>query len=105
MQDSEIIGMRRRIIWRFGDSPPIFGHMVAAVEGDGEMSIIVGFPVSAAEVAFSKAYHRFLLDTCGYGYTPYANSPEVYVSEIDDEGFTICYKNIPESLDINYFVM
>jgi hypothetical protein len=97
--------MRRRIIWRFGDSPPIFGHLVAAVEGDGELKIIVGFPVSAAEVAFSKIYNRFLIDTFGYDYTNYAFAPEVFVKSINDEGFTVCYRNIPESLDINYFVM
>lgn len=97
--------MRRRIIWRFGDSPPIFGHLVAAVEGDGEMKIIVGFPVSAAEVAFSKIYNRFLIDTLGYDYETHAFAPEVFVTSVDDDGFTICYKNIPESLEINYFVM
>lgn len=97
--------MKRRIIWRFGDSAPIFGHLVAAVEGDGEVRILVGFPVSAAEVAFSKIYNRYLVDTFGYDYQEYAFAPEVFVSAIDDEGFTVCYKNIPESLDINYFVM
>lgn len=97
--------MRRRIIWRYGDSPPIFGHLIAAVEGDGEMKIIVGFPVSAVEVAFSKIYNRYLIDTIGYGYEHHAFAPEVYVSSIDDDGFTVCYKNIPESLDINYFLM
>lgn len=98
--------MRRRIIWRYGDSPPIFGHLVSAVEGDGELKIIVGFPVSAAEVAFSKIYNRFLIDDFGYEYGgTHAFAPEVFVSSIDDDGFTICYKNIPESLDINFFVM
>jgi hypothetical protein len=97
--------MRRRIIWRFGDSPPIFGHLVAAVEGDGELRVVVGFPVSSVDVSFSKVYNRYLLDTLGYDYTIHAFAPEVYVSTIDDDGFTICYKNIPESLDVNYFVM
>lgn len=97
--------MRRRIVWRFGDSAPIFGHFIAAVEGDGELKIIVGFPVSAAEVAFSKIYNRFLIDTFGYGYDEHAFAPEAFVNKIDDDGFTVAYKNIPESLDINYFVM
>jgi hypothetical protein len=97
--------MRRRIIWRFGDSPPIFGHLVAAVQGDGELRIVIGFPVSAAEVAFSKIYNRFLNEQFGYGYETYAFAPEVYVSSLDDTGFTVCHKNIPETLDINFFVM
>lgn len=97
--------MRRRIIWRFGDSPPIFGHLVAAVEGDGELKVVVGFPVSSVQVSFSKVYNRYLLDTLGYDYAIHAFAPEVSVSAIDDDGFTVCYKNIPESLDINYFVI
>jgi hypothetical protein len=97
--------MRRRIIWKFGDSPPIYGHLVAALEGDGEMRIIVGFPVSSAEVAFSKQYNRFLIDTFGYDYEEYAFAPEVYVTATDDESFTVTYRNIPEALEINYFVM
>lgn len=97
--------MKRRIVWRFGDSNSIFGHLVAAVEGDGELKIVVGFPVSSVEVAFSKIYNRFLLDTFGYEYETRAFAPEVYVSAIDDDGFTMCYRNIPESLDVNYFVM
>lgn len=97
--------MRRRIIWKFGDSAPIFGHLITAVEGDGELRIVVGFPVSAAEVAFSKSYNRYLIETFGYDYQQYAFAPEVYVSATDDEGFTLTYKNIPDSLEINYFIM
>ena len=97
--------MRRRIIWKYGDSPPVFGHLIAAIEGDGELRIVVGFPVSAAEVAFSKGYQRWLIDTFGYDYQHYAFAPEVYVSAQDDEGFTITYKNIADSMEINYFIM
>lgn len=97
--------MRRRIIWKFGDSQPIFGHLIAGVEGDGELKIFVGFPVSAVEVAFSKNYNRFLIENFGYGYENYAFAPEVYVCTTDDDGFTICYKNIPDALEINYFIM
>lgn len=97
--------MRRRIIWKFGDSAPIYGHLVAAVEGDGDLRIIVGFPVSAAEVAFSKSYQRWLINTFGYDYQEYAFAPEIYVSSVDDEGFTITYRNIPDALEINYFIM
>jgi len=97
--------MRRRIIWKFGDSAPIYGHLVAAVEGDGDLRIIVGFPVSAAEVAFSKSYQRWLINTFGYDYQEYAFAPEIYVSSVDDEGFTVTYRNIPDALEINYFIM
>ena len=97
--------MRRRIIWKFGDSPPIYGHLIAAVEGDGNLRIIVGFPVSAAEVAFSKQYNRFLIETFGYDYQKHAFAPEVFVSSVDDEGFTLNYRNIPEALEINYFIV
>jgi hypothetical protein len=97
--------MRRRIIWKFGDSPPCFGHLIAAVEGDGELRLVTGFPVSAAEVAFSKSYNRWLIDTFGYDYQNYAFAPEIYVSGTDDEGVTFTYRNIPDSLEINYFIM
>ena len=97
--------MRRRIIWKYGDSPPIYGHLIAAIKGDGQLRMVVGFPVSAAEVAFSVSYQRWLIDTFGYNYEKYAFAPEVYVSSTDDEGFTMTYRNIPESLEINYYVV
>lgn len=97
--------MRRRIIWKYGDSAPLYGHLVTAIEGDGEMRIIVGFPVSSAQVSFSKSYQRFLIDTFGYDYQEYAFAPEVYVSSVDDEGFTVTYRNIPDALEINYLLM
>ena len=97
--------MRRRIIWRYGDSPPVFGNLVAAIEGDGELKIYTGFPVSSAQVSFSKIYNRYMIDKYGYEYQTYAFAPEVFVTEVDDDGFTVCYKNITDSLNINYFVM
>lgn len=48
--------MKRRIIWKYGDSSPLYGQIIAAVEGDGDLNITVGFPVSAVEVSFSKSY-------------------------------------------------
>lgn len=97
--------MRRRIIWRYGDSAPIFGNIVASVQGDGDLKVFVGFPVSAATVAFSKAYNRYLIENLGYGYQAYAFAPSLYVDTIDDDSFTIRYNNIPDTLDFNYFVM
>ena len=97
--------MRRRIVWRYGDSPPVFGNLVAAVEGDGELHVYTGFPVSSAEVAFSKIYNRYIIDQFGYEYQSYAFAPEVFVSEVHDDGFTLCYKNIVDALSVNYFVM
>ena len=97
--------MRRRIIWKYGDSQPVYGHLIAAVEGDGLLRVIVGFPVSAAEIAFSVSYQRWLVDTFGYDYQEYAFAPEVYVDSTDDEGFTLKYRNIPESLEINYYAV
>ena len=95
--------MRRRILWRYGDSPPIYGHLIAGVQGNGELRIIVGWPVSSAVVAFSRIY-AVTPEPPQYQY-PVGTEPEVYVSDIDDEGFTVTYKNIPDSLDINYHVM
>lgn len=97
--------MRRRIVWRYGDSQPIFGNLIAAVTGSGELKVLVGFPVSAAEIAFSRNYNSYLIQSLGYNYQGYAFAPEAYVSSVDDDGFTVCYKNIPDTLDINYFVM
>jgi len=94
--------MRRRIVWRYGDSPPVFGNMVAAVEGDGELRVYTGFPVSSAQVGFSKIYNRWEIEQYGYGY---AFGPEVYVSELHDDGFTLCYKNIVDALNVNYLAM
>ena len=95
--------MRRRIVWKYGDSPAIYGNLIAAVQGDGDIKIVVGFPVSSAMVAFSRIY---CFDTCPppqYGY-PHGSEPEVFVNGVDDDGFTVTYKNIPDTLDINYYV-
>jgi hypothetical protein len=97
--------MKRRIIWKYGDSAPLYGQIIAAVEGDGELDITVGFPVSSVEVAFSKSYNRYLVNTFGYDYEKYAFAPEVTVSSVNSEGFVLSYRNIPESLEVNYFVM
>jgi len=94
--------MRRRIIWKYGDSSPIYGRLIAAVEGDGELRVVVGFPVSAAEVAFSISMEQWFTDPYGYGYGSDLVA-EAYVGSVDDEGFTIIYKNIPGSLEINYY--
>jgi hypothetical protein len=93
--------MRRRIIWNLGDSPPLYGHLVAAVQGSGYLHIVVGFPVSAAEVAFAKNYYG-VPGPAPYPYS-FDNSPEAYVDSVDDEGFTVAYNNIPDTLDINYY--
>ena len=97
--------MKRRIVWKYGDSAPLYGQLIAAIEGDGDLRVVVGFPVSSAVVSFSKSYNRFLINTFGYDYEKYAFAPEAYVSGVDSEGFTITYANIPDSLEINYFVM
>lgn len=100
--------MRRRIVWRYGDSSPVFGHLVTSVDpsGDGEIKIITGFPVSAAIVSFASSYNRWLIDQYqyGYGYENYSFSPTVHVSAVDDDGFYVCYQNIADLLDINYYV-
>ena len=35
----------------------------------------------------------------------YAFAPEVFVTSVDDDGFTLCFKNIPETLDVNFLAM
>lgn len=60
--------MIRRIIWNKGDSPPVYGHLVVYVQGDGTLHVPVGFEVSGATVSFSKQYVDFLQDEFGYGF-------------------------------------
>jgi len=60
--------MIRRIIWKNGDSSPIYGHLVIYVQGDGTLHVPTGFEVSSATVAFSKQYVDFLQDEYGYGF-------------------------------------
>jgi len=94
--------MRRRVLWKYGDSSPIYGNLIASVQGDGELKILVGFPVSSATVAFSRIYDENIMPEHAY---PYGTEPEVYVTSVDDDGFTVAYKNIPDTLDVNYFAM
>ncbi len=94
--------MRRRINWQKGDSAPLSGHLVEAVDGSGTLKVTVGFPVSAAQVAFASAYQDF---GASYSYLGSGDDPEVYVSALEDDGFVVTYFNVPIALDINYFVM
>jgi hypothetical protein len=94
--------MRRRIDWKKGDSSPLSGHLVTAVDGSGTLKVTVGFPVSAAQVSFASAYQDF---GPSYSYLGSGLDPEVYVSSLEEDGFVITYFNIPVALDVNYFVM
>jgi hypothetical protein len=94
--------MRRRINWSLGDSAPLSGHLVTAVDGSGTIKVTLGFPVSAATVAFASAYTDM---GASYSYLGSGDDPEVYVESMDEDGFTIAYFNIPVALDVNYFVM
>jgi len=87
----------RRINWSLGDSSPISANAIINVSGSGTQKIVVGFPVSAAHVSFSKQYIQD-----NFTYNP-NEAPEVSVTDLDDTGFTIEYKNIPDRLEINYY--
>jgi hypothetical protein len=89
--------MKRRINWQLGDSSPVSAHGIFNVSGGGTLKIAVGFPPSAATVAFAKQYDE---DT--FGYDPDL-PPEVFVSDLDETGFTVTYVNIPDRLEINYY--
>lgn len=94
--------MRRRINWQKGDSSPVSGQLVAAVTGSGTLKVTMGFPVSAADVCFASAYANTGSD---YSYVGPGADAAVFVSGMDDTGFTVTYYNIPDALNINYFVM
>lgn len=92
--------MIRRINWANGDSAPVYGHITASVDGTGELRIVLGFPVTSAQVSFARSYFYSDLYDYGHGFPP-----ECYVSGVDDEGFTVTYTHIPDYLDINYMAM
>ena len=93
--------MRRRIIWKLGDSSPDWSYMSINVEGTGTIQIPTGFSVSAATVSFARTYLDLILDT--YGNTDLT----IKVDSVNSTGFVLSYDNIPSGipLEINYFAM
>ena len=94
--------MKRRIIWKLGDSSPDWANLSLNISGSGQIQITTGFSTSAAQVSFSRTYLDKILDT--YGSTL---DLSISVESVNDTGFILNYENIPESLplEINYFAM
>ena len=94
--------MRRRITWNLGDSKPEWSNLSLNVSGTGTFQIETGFPVSSAMVALARTYMDRILDA-------YGNEIDVFVNveSVNDTGFVIYYKNVPENLplEVNYFAM
>jgi hypothetical protein len=94
--------MRRRIIWKLGDSSPDWANLSMNISGSGEIQITTGFSTSAAQVSFSRTYLDKILDT--YGSTL---DLSISVASVNDTGFMLSYENVPESLplEINYLAV
>lgn len=94
--------MRRRIIWKLGDSCPDWSYISLNISGSGEIQINTGFSTSAAQVSFSRTYLDKILDT-------YGSTLDLFISvdSVNDAGFVLKYENIPNDLplEINYFAM
>ena len=94
--------MRRRIIWKLGDSSPDWANVSLNVSGSGTVQIVTGFSVSAASVSFARTYLDKILDT--YGSTM---DLQISVDSVNDNGFVLKYENIPTelALEINYLAI
>jgi hypothetical protein len=94
--------MKRRIVWKLGDSNPDTANISLNVSGDGTIQVDTGFATSAVEVAFARTYLDKILDV--YGNT---EDLSIEVQSVNDTGFVLQYENIPDTLplDINYFAM
>jgi len=94
--------MKRRIIWKLGDSSPDWANLSLNISGSGTMQIVTGFSTSAAQVSFSRTYLDKILNT--YGSTL---DLSISVSSVNATGFVLEYSDIPDSLplEINYLAM
>jgi len=94
--------MKRRIVWKLGDSNPEASYLSLNVSGSGTMQISTGFSTSSVGVSFARTYLDKILDT--YGSTL---DLRVSVSEVNSTGFVLQYENIPDSLplEINYIAL
>jgi len=94
--------MRRRIIWKLGDSSPDWATLELNISGTGTIQITTGFSTSSAMVSFSRTYLDKILDT--YGSTMDLN---IAVDSVNDTGFVLSYENVPDSLplEINYLAL
>jgi deoxyribose-phosphate aldolase len=94
--------MKRRIVWKLGDSSPDTANLVLNVSGTGSVQVTTGFPASGVEVAFSRTYLQKLTDA-------YGNELDIFieVESVNDTGFVLAYTNVPDDLplEINYFAM
>ena len=94
--------MKRRIDWKLGDSAPDFSNIILNVYGNGEIQIETGFSTSSVQVSFSRTYLQRVIDTYGNKF-----DLEILVDSVNDSGFVLKYKNIPEDipLEINYIAL
>ena len=91
--------MRRRIIWKLGDSNPDTANLSLNVSGTGSIQIETGFSTSAAIASFARTYLDKVMDA--YGGTL---DLRINVDSVNDTGFVLAYENIPTTLplEINY---
>ena len=94
--------MKRRVIWKLGDSCPDWASLSLNISGSGTIQITTDFSVSSAVVSFGRTYLDKILDT--YGSTL---DLSISVQEVNETGFVLKYDNIPETLplEINYLAM
>jgi hypothetical protein len=94
--------MKRRIIWKLGDSSPESSYASLNVSGTGTINIETGFNTSSVSVSFARTYLDKILDT--YGSTL---DLRISVDDVNDTGFVLSYENIPTSLplEINYIAL
>ena len=95
---------------RRSDNYPVADTVSYSCSGDGELTVVTGFPVKSATVSFATLPIISALPTdesssSSSGGEVETYLPRIYVSGYTETGFTVQYENIPASvgyIEFNY---
>ena len=102
--------MRKRYDLRRSDNYSVTDTVSYVCSGNGELTVVTGFPVKSAIVAFAtlpltEAVPLESSSSSSSGGATETSLPRLFVSGYTETGFTVRYENIPSSVgfvEFNY---
>lgn len=101
--------MRKRYDLTRSDNYPLSDTVSYVCSGDGELTVVTGFPVKSATVSFATLPIALENDVASSSSSSSeavsSELPRLFVSAYTATGFTVSYENIPASvgfIEFNY---